>query len=192
MREYSVHIDAAELADMERVEVKTGSRGLHAPLHEGRLMRAVAEAFGCRRAYGIGDTGRYNTHAFIGPEHRVQIASYIAEVLLRKMNQARTAYIKSLYRVRKRYTKTCRADELCRGWVSAVTKKLNEAKLTPEDKKARDEYERSLGGVTVNAPAGRTSKNENDWGNGYVRGGKVEIQYGVGSFDGRPSLGAPS
>jgi hypothetical protein len=192
MREYAVHIDAAELADMRRGEVKTNSRGCQAPLHEVMLIRAVAEAFGCRSAYGTtSGEGWYKTHDFIGPEHRVQIALYIAEVLLRKLNRARAAYIKSLYRVRKRYTKTCRADEFCRGWVRAVTGKLNAAKLRPEEEKALDVYERSLGWETVDVPARRTGKNENDWGNGYVRGEEVEIQHGVGTFGGRPSIGAP-
>jgi N-acetylglutamate synthase-like GNAT family acetyltransferase len=193
MLEYSVHIDAAELANMQSVEVKAGSRGNSAPLHERELMNAVARAFGCRRAYGYtnGD-GWYKVHAFIGPEHRVRIVSYIAEVLLRKMARARAAYIKSLYRVRKRYTKTCRADEFCRGWVRAVTDKLGAIAQSPEEKTALDDYERSLGWKTVGSPAGRTSKNENDWGNGLAAGRRVEIQHGVGAFDGRLSIGAPS
>jgi hypothetical protein len=193
MREYAVHIDAAELAGMWRTEVKTGSRGKDSPLHEIMLMNAIAKAFGCRRAYGYtSDGGWYKVHDFIGSEHRVQIASYIAEVLLRKLNKARAAYIKSLYRVRNRYTKTCRADEFCRGWAYAVTKKLGAASLSPEEEKALDSYELSLGWKTVDARAGRKSNNENDWGNGHVSGDTVEIQQGVGAFAGRLSIGAPS
>jgi hypothetical protein len=193
MREYSVHISAAELADMRRVEVKSGSRGRAAPDYERVLIIDVARAFGCRCAYGTTDSeGRYKVHDFIGPEHRVQIAAYIAEVLLRKLRRARTTYIKSLYRVRKRYTKICRADAFCLGWVSAVTKKLSTIRLGPEEEKALDEYERSLGWTTGGTSIHRVSKNENDWGNGYVHGERVEIQHGVGAFDGRLSIGAPS
>ena len=193
MREYSVHINAAELTNMQKTEVKTGSRGDSAPLHERRLMNAVARAFGCRRAYGSADDGgRHKVHDFIGPEHRVQIASYIAEVLLRKMTRERAAYIKSLRRVRKRYAKTCRADEFCRGWADAVTDKLSVMAQSPEEKTALDNYEQSLGWKTVSPPAGRTGGHKYDWGNGFVSGGKVEIQSGVGAFDGRLSLGAPS
>ncbi|MDR1418791.1 MAG: DUF2786 domain-containing protein [Treponema sp.] len=193
MKEYSVYIDAAELENMQRVEVKTGSRGDSAPLHEVILMNAIAGAFGCRRAYGYtsGD-GWYKVHDFIGLEHRVQIASYIAEVLLRKLNRARTTFIKSLYRVRNRYTKTCRADEFCRGWVHAVSDKLVTTNQSPEEEKALDTYEQSLGWKSCAAPVKRTGKKENDWGNGFESGRDVDIQHGVGAFEGRLSIGGPS
>jgi hypothetical protein len=181
MREYVLHIDAAELADIGCAEVKTGSRGDKAPLHETMLMNAIARAFGCRQAYGY-TSGRdwYKVHDFIGPEHRVRIASYIAEVLLRKMNRARAVYMKSLYRVRRKYIKTCRADEFCRGWVSAVIKKLQTVKNSPEEEKALDLYEQSLGWTDADAPAKRVSRNENDWYAGHASGKNIEIQSGVG------------
>ncbi|MDR1575198.1 MAG: DUF2786 domain-containing protein [Treponema sp.] len=192
MREYSINMSAADLLNFERVEVKTGSRGRHAPPHESRLMKAVAEAFGCRRAYGYTDgEGFYKVHDFIGPKHRVQIASYIATVLLRKLRRERAAYIKSLYRVRKRYTKVCRADEFCSGWVCGVCGKLAAAKVNPEEEKALDDYERSLGWTGRKMASPRSSKNDNDWGSGYRSGKNVEIRGGVGAFSERPSIGAP-
>jgi hypothetical protein len=79
MREYSVTIDPAELLNLGHAEVNTGSLGKTAPSHETRLINAIARAFGCRCAYGT-RSGNYwrKSHEFIGPEHRVQIASYIA------------------------------------------------------------------------------------------------------------------
>jgi hypothetical protein len=193
MREYSIDIDAAELTDIRCVEVKTRSRGDKAPLHETTLMNAVARAFGCRRAYGFtSGEGWYKVNEFIGAEHRVQIASYIAEVLLRKMNREREMFIKSLYRVRKKYTKICRADEFCQGWVSAVVGKLKVIENNTEEEKALDLYEQSLGWTEVDVPAGRTSKNEKDWYAGHASGRTVEIQSGVGAFGGRLTIGAPS
>jgi hypothetical protein len=194
MREYSIEIDAAELRDIGRVEVKTRSRGESAPLHEVTLMNAIARAIGCRRAYGFTNgEGWYKVNEFIGAEHRVRIASYIAEVLLRKMNRERAAFMKSLYRVRKKYTKTCRADEFCRGWVSAVVGKLKVAENSAEEEKALDLYERSLGWRDADAPAiRRTSRNENDWYSGHESGRSVEIQSGVGAFGGRALIGAPT
>jgi hypothetical protein len=193
MREYSVTVGFADLVNFERVEVKTNSRGRSAPRYEARLMNAIAKAFGCRRAYGYtGGDGRYKVHDFIGPEHRVQIASYIAEVLLRKLRRERAAYIKSLYRVRKRYAKISRADEFCDGWACAVTKKLVEAKITSEEEKALDKYEQSLGWTTGKGPIRRISKNKNDWIGGYISGDDVEIQGGVGAFGGRLSIGTSS
>jgi hypothetical protein len=193
MREYSVHISAAELANMQRVEVKAGSRGRKIPRYESVLMVIIARAFGCRSAYGTTDgEWWYKVHDFIGPEHRVQIASYIAEVLLRKLRRARTAYVKSLYRVRKRYTKICRADVFCSGWVSAIHEKLIAIQVSPKEEKALDEYERSLGWTNNNVSIRRAGKGRNDLSNGYKSGSAVEIQPGVGVSDRRLSIGASS
>jgi hypothetical protein len=193
MREYSITVSAADTADIESMEVKTGSRGRRAPVHEARLMNAVAKAFGCRRAYGYTDGGGwYKVHEFIGPDHRVRIASYVAEVLLRRLRRARSSYMKSLYRVRKRYTKTCRADEFCRGWVFTVTGKLAEIKNSPDEEKALDEYERSLGWTARKISPARSGENKGDWTNGCRAGKNAEIQGGVGAFGGRLSQEAPS
>jgi hypothetical protein len=192
MREYSATIDASELLNLGRAEAKTGSRGNNPPAYETSLIAAVAKAFGCRSAYGAtSGEGRHKAHDFIGPEHRVQIASYVAEVLLRKLRRARAAYIKSLRRVRKRHAKICRADGFCSGWASAVRQKLTATQVSPEEEKALDEYERSLG-WTDGRPIRRISKNENDWGNGFASGRAVEIQSGVGAFEGKLSLEAPA
>jgi hypothetical protein len=193
MQEYSVNMSASDLFNFNRVEVKTPCSGHATPLHETMLMNDISKAFGCRRAYGrtSGD-GYYKVHDFIGPEHRVKIASYIADVLLRKMNRERAAYIKSLRRIKKRYAKTCRADEFCRGWVYAVTKKLCLQKLGVEEEKALDDYEQSLGWITVSAAVRRTSNNKNDWFNGFVSGEKIEIQQGVGASDRKLAIGAPA
>jgi hypothetical protein len=193
MREYSVNMNAADLLNLGLMEVKTGSRGESAPIYESSLMAIVAGAFGCRCAYGTtSGEGWYKAHDFIGPDHRVQIASYIAEVLLRKLRRSRAAYIKTLYRVRKRYTKICRADKFCSGWVSAVHKKLTKMEISPKEKKALDEYEKTLGWTAGGAVIRRTSDDKNDWVDGYVSGKTVEIQSGVGAFSGRLSIGGPS
>jgi hypothetical protein len=192
MREYSVNMSAADLLNFGRMETKANSRGHNVPVYESSLVAIIATAFGCRSAYGTtSGEGRYKTHEFIGPEHRVQAASYIAEVLLRKLRRERAIYIKSLYRVRKRYTKICRADEFYSGWVSAIRKKLTIMKASPEEEKALDEYEKSLGWTIGAVTIKRIGKGENDWGNGYTSGKNVVIQDGVGTFGGRLSIGAP-
>jgi hypothetical protein len=193
MREYSVNMNAANLLNLGRMEVKTGSRGKSAPIYESSLAVIIAGAFGCRSAYGTtSGEGWYKTHDFIGPDHRVQIASYIAEVLLRKLRRSRAAYIKTLYRVRKRYTKICRADEFCSGWVSAIHKKLTKMEVSSKEKKALDEYEKTLGWTAGEAAIRRANKGKNDWEVGYVSGKTVEIQSGIGAFSGRLSIGGPS
>jgi hypothetical protein len=56
-------------------------------------------------------------------EHRVQIACFVAEVLLRKLKKARDEYIKKSTRVRSRTNKIKRADEFCLGLVCTLLRK---------------------------------------------------------------------
>jgi hypothetical protein len=183
--------NAGELLNLGNLEVKTRSTGISPPVYEMDLITAIARAFGCRCAYGTTNgEGWRKVYEFIGREHRVQIASYVAEVLLRKLRRERARYIKSLYRVRKRYTKICRADEFCSGWVYAVYKKLVSAEISPEEQKALVSYEHSLGWTDSLKPIRRDSKNENDWGNGHTPGSGVELHNGVGSVAARQLIGA--
>jgi len=83
-----------------------GNSGERPPKHEVHLTSSIGKAFGCKTAYGwtrgqkteSGYIWGYYGHTFVGLEHRVQIACFIAEVLLRKMRKARNEYMKHLTR----------------------------------------------------------------------------------------------
>jgi len=186
-------IKRKEVGEFEIIEndIKANG-GERPPKYESYLATSVGRAFGCKIAYGwhkgheseSGDwiSGWYG-HTFVGLQHRVQIASFIAEVLLRKMKNARKNYMKQLKRVRSRTNKTKRADEFCLGWVCTVIEKLNSFTNTPDEQKAIDDYVDRLGwGDNLKTISRGTVKNTsiNDYASGRRAGTGVEIQNGMG------------
>jgi len=126
-----------------------GNGSQHPPKHEAYLIARIATAFGCKSAYGLQKPKSefdccYWGHVFVGLEHRVKIACFIAEVLLRKLRKARKGYMERLKRVRIRTTKIKRADEFCLGWVCTVVNKLNEFTNTQDEERAIDNYVANL------------------------------------------------
>jgi len=160
------------------------------PKHEVFLASNIATAFGCRIAYGwqkgmkseSGYNLGYNGYSFVGLEHRVQIACFIAETLFRKIKKARNEYMKKLTRVRSRNNKIKRADEFCLGWVYTVIEKLNKFTNTPDEQKAIDIYVAKLewGDKLKTISRGTIKQSDmNDFLNGRRAGAGVVIQNGI-------------
>jgi hypothetical protein len=178
MGQYGIAGEEIGRPEIKAEDIRTNS-GKKVPRHQTRLMFNIARAFGCRSAYGlINDDEDYGS-TFIGIEHRVKIASFVAAVLLRKMTGARTEYIQSLKRVKKRYQKTIRADQFCSGWVTSVCDKLREFTNSPEIEAALDAYELDQGWVKMNGVIKRETKNHDDWYHGLAAGKDIQIQHGV-------------
>ncbi len=150
------------------------------PRYEILIVTGISKAFGCKSIRS--EICGKKIWRFIGLRHRAQIASYICQVLLRKLKSARADYIKSLYRVRSKYRKTQRADDFCLSWVSAVTDKLAPfAGISEEEEKAVELY------VQKNYPMlldinikKRSFGNAEDYRKGFQAGNGVELQHGVG------------
>jgi len=165
------------------------------PKYEVYLMTSVAKAFGCQSAYGwhkghASESGDWVMgwcgHTFVGLEHRVQIASFVAEVLFRKLKNARNNYMKQLKRVRSRTNKMKRADEFCLGWVITVIDKLILFTNSPDEQKAIDDYVANLNwGNNLKQISRGTIKGSaiDDYANGRRAGTGVEIQNGMGCQD---------
>jgi len=167
-----------------------GNSGERPPKHEVHLTSSIARSFGCQSAYGwqkgheseSGFVWGCFGHTFVGLEHRVQIACFITEVLLRKMKKARNEYMKLLTKVRSRTNKIKRADEFCLGWVCTVVDKLNKFTNTPDEQKAIDNYVAKLewGDKLKTISRGNINKSAiNDFLNGRRAGTGVEIQNGI-------------
>ena len=165
------------------------------PLYEVYLATNIAKAFGCNTAYGWNKGYESESgyvwggfgYTFVGLEHRVQIACFIAGVLFRKMKKARNEYIKQLTRVRSRTNKIKRTDEFCLGWACTVVEKLNKFTNTPDEQKAIDNYVANLkwGDSLKTTSRGTITKSSiNDYANGRRAGTGVEIQHGI---DGKKS-----
>jgi hypothetical protein len=170
-----------------------GNSGTHPPKYEIHLAGKIADAFGCRIAYGVvrrvpkSFYGNYYTdpkygHIFVGLEHRVKIASFIADVLLRKLKKARNEYLKKLNRVRLRANKIKRADDFCLGWVHTVVSKLCEFTNTPDERAAIDDYVANLNwGDDLKTISRKAVKKSgiNDFANGRRAAAGIQIQHGV-------------
>jgi hypothetical protein len=189
MAEYGIIVSADGGFEIIEEEIK-GNSGQTPPKYEVYLTSKIAGAFGCKIAYGkvrysprqfFGADFDYG-HTFVGLEHRVKIAAFIAEVLLRKLKKARTEYMKSLNRVRLRANKIKRADDFCFGWAVTVVSKLHEFTNTPDEQAAIDNYVAGLNWVNNLKPISRGSVKQsgiNDFSNGRRAAADVQIQHGM-------------
>jgi hypothetical protein len=167
-----------------------GNGGERPPTYEAYLVSSIAEAFGCRASYGYQGSHTSKSeytyidfgHTFVGLEHRVQIACFVATVLLRKIKKARNNYMKQLTRVRSRTNKMKRADEFCFGWAYTAVDKLLQFTNTDEEQKAIDNYIANLkwGGKLKTTSRGTVKKSGiKDFVNGRQAAADVQIQHGV-------------
>jgi hypothetical protein len=183
-----------EVGELEIAEGKTdGNGGVRPPQYEIYLAGKIAEAFGCRIAYGVvrhipkSFYGNYYHdpkygHIFAGLEHRVKIASFIADVLLRKLKKARTEYMNKLNRVRIRANKIKRADSFCLGWAFTVVSKLREFTNTPDEQLAIDNYVADLEwGDDLKTISRKevTRSGVDDFSNGRRAAKDVQIRHGI-------------
>ena len=186
LAEYGLEWDAETQFAVSREEVESYS-GKTPPLYEAWLISAIAHAFGCKVAYGFkrydNQLNAHYQYDFIGIEHRAIIAAYFAEALLRKVKKARTAHIKTLYRVRTRSAKIKRADTFCKGWVAQVVQKLHAFTNTPEEENAIEKYMQDRPSYSGNniTPINRKTVRSgyNDYAAGARAGSGVELQHGV-------------
>jgi hypothetical protein len=192
-------IKSSAIGEFEIVEEEVrGNGGKRPPHYESRLVKRVAGAFGCRWAYGIVKIDESVSavwgHTFVGLEHRVKIASFMADVLLRKLKKARTEYIKKLYRVRTRAVKIKRADEFCFGWVVSVASKLAAFENSEEEQTAVDAFVDNLNwGGSLKTIKRKRAKNSGieDFSNGHRAAANIQLQHGVeGEESGARLLGA--
>jgi hypothetical protein len=172
-------------------EAVKGNGGEKPPRYEVYLVGEIAKAFGCQNAYGVvrlPTVNRYGYHnyaqgySFVGLEHRVKIAIFITEVLLRKLKRARSEYMKKLNRVRLRENKTRRADEFCFGWAITVVSKLHKLANSRDEQQAIDKYVAGLcweKGLKSISRGVLKKSGINDFANGRLAAAGVEIQHGV-------------
>jgi hypothetical protein len=193
MRRYGLEHDDINIFEIIEKEIR-GNSGRKPPIYESDLICAISDAFGCRSAYGCIASDRKQPqygHTFVGIEYRAQIASFIAEVLLRKLRKARSRHYKTLCRVRTRHKKICRADEYCVGWVDEVCEKLTRFTNSPEEESAIAAYEKRLGWGNELKKIDRKDKHKWNWKD-YAKGRKdgddVVIQHGVSAMEKRENL----
>jgi hypothetical protein len=185
MAEHGIERNAVGEFEIIEEEIK-GNSGKRPPSYETRLISGIAKAFGCQCAYGSININEVWSetwgHTFVGLEHRVKIAAFIGEVLLRKLKKARREYIKKLSRVRSRGNKIKRADTFCLSWVLTVNSKLVIFANTEEEQTAIDNYVVNLKwGDNLKTIFRESVKSAgiDDFLKGRHAGAGIEIQHGV-------------
>jgi hypothetical protein len=185
LEEYGLIKDDIPTLDVNEEHAPRGGGGTP-PGYEIWLANALDKAFGVRSILSCHldeETLVYrNTYRFIGIDYRAQVAAYIATVLFRKLNRARTEYIKSLYRVKSRAAKIKRGDEFCRGWVTTVIDKLKVFSVPEEEEMALDMYMQKFSNLETVSGINRGAVKKyayQDWYRGREAGSGVEIQQGV-------------
>lgn len=189
MAEYGIKRNQIGEFEVIEEEIK-GNGGKRPPRYEVYLVNSVASSFGCKTAYGkihlkpkqFFGYDYDHGYSFVGIEHKVKVASFIAEVLLRKLKKARKEYMGKLSRVRLRENKMKRADDFCLGWCGTVVSKLQEFTNTVDEQVAIDEYVSKLSWKdnlkTISREAVKRS-GINDYSNGRRAASGVQIQHGV-------------
>lgn len=183
IKEYEISYDLIKDIEITENKIETFS-GKKPPFFEMILVGNIADAFGCDAAYGYRrhkeDWTAVYGHTFVGVSHRAEVASYMAEILLRKLKKARTEYVKSLSRVRIRRNKTKRADDFCIGWVMSVSSKLSDFTNTEDEKVAISSFIKKLnwGNDLQTIKRGEIDYSK-DFQKGSLAGNDIELHHGV-------------
>jgi hypothetical protein len=133
-------------ADLSRVElgearVKSKVSVSRPKDWEVQLLNLVAKAFGCKLLWtksSSSSVDAYGRYVLIGLKVQVQLASYTADVLQRKLIKARGKFVNELSPYMTRGQKTVQADGFCHGWVMAISKTVHEFALNDETKELID------------------------------------------------------
>ncbi|MGR5240236.1 DUF2786 domain-containing protein [Photobacterium damselae] len=173
------------LAGVQETITKSRFKSRKITLYVNNLIGTISEAFGCEAIVKVSMFDGISV-IFIGHGERPEVASYVYDVLERKLAAARKEYIAGLSNRMKRATKTARADSFCEGWVWAVSSKITAFALTDEEKDQVAEYQKSqIKMATKKAEPrkakklGSASKRESALQDGFDLGRQVELNHGV-------------
>lgn len=153
------------------------------------LISIVTKAFGvdaylCNQYPGE-DWGENKMHVvFFGADERPEIASYCFDVLYRRLQTARKAFLDTQSKRLKRSTLISRGDRFCEGWVVGVNQNVKQFAMTPEEKLKMDHYKTSMfedekWSDTKVRSAGDTRDYGASQSAGYRQGQQVTLNHGV-------------
>ena len=153
------------------------------------LISVVNKAFGVdsylTNSYPGNDYGEDKMHiVFYGQEERPEIASYCFDVLYRRLQAARKAFLDTQNKRLKRSTLIARGDSFCEGWVTGVNQNVRRFAMTPEEKQKLENYEAEIFEEDKLSEAKvREKGNAKDYGMaqsaGYKQGQEVTLNHGV-------------
>ncbi|OOF46918.1 hypothetical protein BKK52_10430 [Rodentibacter trehalosifermentans] len=121
---------------------------------------------------------------FFGIDERPEVASYCFDVLYRKLQTARKAFLDTQSKRLKRSTLISRGDRFCEGWVVGVNQNVKQFAMTPEEKQKVDHYKTSIfENEKWSELKVRSAGDTRDYGAsqsaGYRQGQQVTLNHGV-------------
>jgi len=153
------------------------------------LISVITKAFGVEgylsNAYPGNDYGENKIHVvFYGAEERPEIASYCFDVLYRRLQAARKAFLDTQSKHLKRSTLIARGDSFCEGWVVGVNQNVKQFAMTPEEKQKMETYKaEAFKEEKWSETKIREKGNSKDYGlaqsEGYKQGKEVTLNHGV-------------
>jgi hypothetical protein len=136
------NVDQVALArhDIGEAEVKSKASVSRVKDWELSLLNTIAKAFGCQMMWISSNSYRggsdvYGRYVLVGLKQQVQLASYTADVMTRKLIKARGEFVRTLPQGFMRQRKIVEADGFCHGWVLAVRKTVQEFAVPDETKR---------------------------------------------------------
>ena len=189
MREHGLREQDVSLADVAEVKVKACSTAANA--WELRLVRVIAEAFGCEtfgqlsgHYNGAGNFVRTRHWVFVGMHSAPAVAGYACEVLARQCAKARLAHIGKQPKNCKPITKTARGDAFAMGWVLGAERLVERFAQPEADKALLITYIEQQHGELEEGKVRNTAKaRKTDWGHysaGHLSGENAQLHRGVG------------
>lgn len=176
-------IEHADVLASEAAEASVKAGAAKTPANgEATLAVIVCRAFGCDVVFSVGWHGRGNW-IIIGIGPKAEIASYAMTVLLRQCKAARAQHIKTKLKRCKPAQRTARADDFCKGWVFAVSKKVRLFARAEEDTAVIDAYKAKRFATLADlSPIEHKAKGRaDDSHEGYRAGRNVTLNHGVGA-----------
>lgn len=191
MAQYNLREQDVSLSDVGEAKARASSTAANA--WELRLVRLVANAFGCEQFAQI--TGDYNSAGnftrkrfwvFVGIGGAHEVAAYACEVLVRQCARQRLAHIAKQPRNCKTITKTVRGDQFATGWVAGVEDKVQAFAQPAGDKRLLLAYiEREHGEMEQGSVRNTLKGRKMDLGHfaaGFRAGESAQLQRGIGGM----------
>ncbi len=158
-------------------------------MEQEKLLRKIKKLLALSKSlsnvYPGNDYGENKMHVvFYGAEERPEIASYCFDVLYRRLQAARKAFLDTQSKRLKRSTLIARGDSFCEGWVVGVNQNVKRFAMTPEEKQKLETYEaEAFEKEKWSETKIREKGNAKDYGlaqsAGYKQGKEVTLNHGV-------------
>ena len=135
MEKYNLDMNQVKLSSIIENKVKSCASVSQVKPWEGRLMATVAKAFACHIIWTSGyshNPDPYGRFTFIGEKNQVEVATYTATVLIRKILSARAKFSKTLGEWLTRQQKTAEIDGFLMGWVVEIAGTIHAFSGQPE------------------------------------------------------------